>query len=51
MRTVTQSHERQQRPVMLNCRVLAILEANPSFDFWSPRVVEVDYADKRRERS
>lgn len=36
---------------MLNCRILAILEANPSFDFWSPRVVEVDYADKRRERS
>jgi len=51
MRTVTQSHEGQQRPVMLDCWILAILETNPNLNFWTPRVVEVDNADKRRERS
>jgi hypothetical protein len=51
MRTVTQSHEGQQRPVMLDCWVVAILETNPSLNFWTPRVVEVDNADKRRKHS
>jgi hypothetical protein len=48
MRTVTQSHEGQQRPVMLDRWILAVLKTNPSLDFWTPRVVEVDNADKRR---
>lgn len=51
MRTVTQSHERQQRPVMLDCWVLAMLKANPCFNLGAPRVMEVDNADQRGEHS
>ena len=36
---------------MLNCWVLAILEADPSFDLRTPRVMEVDNADERGKRS
>ena len=36
---------------MLNCWVLAILEANPSFDLGTPRVMKVDDTDERGERS
>lgn len=50
MRTVTQSHKWQQRPVMLNCWILAMLEADPSFNLRTPSVMEVDNADKRGER-
>ena len=51
MRTITQSHKRQQRPVVLNCWIFAILKANPSFDLRAPRMMEVDNADKRSERN
>lgn len=36
---------------MLICWILAILEADPSFDFWAPRMMEVDDADERSKRS
>lgn len=51
MRTITQGHERQQRPVMFNSGILAIFQANPRFNLRTPRMVEVDDTDKRRERS
>ena len=51
MRTITQGHERQQLPVMFDCWVLAIFKANPSLDFRTPRMVEVDHADERGKRS
>lgn len=35
---------------MLDCWVLAILKADPSFNFWAPRVMEVNNADERGER-
>jgi hypothetical protein len=50
MRTITQGHEGQQRPLVLLGRVLALVEPDPRFDFRAPRMVEVDDADKRRQR-
>ena len=51
MRTVTQGHKRQQRPVVFSCWVLAILKADPSFNLRTPRVMEVDDTDEWGERS
>ena len=50
MRAITQGHEGQQRPLVLVGRVLALVEADPRFDFGAPRMVEVDDAHKRRQR-
>jgi hypothetical protein len=36
---------------MFDCWVLAIFKANPSLDFRTPRMVEVDHADERGKRS
>ena len=36
---------------MLNCWILAILEADPSFDLWASRMMKIDNADERGERS
>jgi hypothetical protein len=51
MRTITQSHKRQQWPVMLDCWVFPSFEADPSFNLRTPRVMEVDNADERRKRN
>jgi hypothetical protein len=50
MRTITQCHEREQRPLVLAGWVLAVLDPDPRFHLWAPRMVEIDNADKRRQR-
>lgn len=36
---------------MLNGGILTLLEADPSFNFWTSRVMEVNNTDKRGERN